>query len=448
MSNIVPFETKRTCMKSGMPAAVLAIGFGTTVAMWATVYVFHVLLVDVPPPLILGIMLSCLVGGGVVAGRHVADGLWAAAGVGLVVGVLNLLVLGAALMSGPEASVPPIWLWLPGWLLGVGVFAVLGEAIGRAFSSEETRPEIDWLPVFAWVAAVATLLLITSGGLVTGLRAGLAVPDWPNSFGYNMFLYPLAKMTGGVFYEHSHRLMGALIGLTGLTLAITITAYRRSSLAVALVWLVGVCIAIQGVLGGGRVVLDSHVLAVVHGFFAQVILSGLVGVAVLLAPRPLTPDGKPWAIRGVDRVHATLLVAALLMQIMLGTVLRQFNHALMEHLSIGMLIGLLTIAVGVRSAALYPKVRAMSWGGVALLILVVVQIMLGFAALVFRTPPVDQSPTAQQLAEHAVALRPFHAALITTTHQTTAALLMATSTMVMVTSWRMVKVPRGTKIAP
>jgi hypothetical protein len=77
---------------------------------------------------------------------------------------------------------------------------------------------------------------------------------------------------------------------------------------------------------------------------------------------------------------------------------------------------------------------------------VVVQILLGFAALAFRTPSVDHSPTAKQLADQAVALPPFHAALITTMHQSTAALLMVFATLVAVTSWRMVKVKRAVEL--
>lgn len=58
----------------------------------------------------------------------------------------------------------------------------------------------------ALLTLAATFLLILFGGLVTNTGAGLAVPDWPTTFGYNMFLYPWSSMVGGIFYEHSHRL--------------------------------------------------------------------------------------------------------------------------------------------------------------------------------------------------------------------------------------------------
>ncbi|MEE9221263.1 MAG: cytochrome oxidase biogenesis protein CtaA, partial [candidate division NC10 bacterium] len=82
------------------------------------------------------------------------------------------------------------------------------------------RKESVWLHRFALLTAGATFLLICVGGLVTSTGAGLAVPDWPTTFGRNMFLYPWSEMVGGIFYEHSHRLIGASVGFLTLTLAL------------------------------------------------------------------------------------------------------------------------------------------------------------------------------------------------------------------------------------
>src|SRR5437660_8377263 len=76
-----------------------------------------------------------------------------------------------------------------------------------------------WLHSFALVTALATLALIAIGGLVTSHGAGMAVPDWPNSYGYNMFLFPVSQWIGGIFYEHSHRLMATAVGV--LVVALT-----------------------------------------------------------------------------------------------------------------------------------------------------------------------------------------------------------------------------------
>ena len=70
-----------------------------------------------------------------------------------------------------------------------------------------------WVHRLAGGRCTATFLLIVVGGLVTNTGAALAVPDWPTTFGYNMFLFPWSEMVGGIFYEHSHRLLGAGVGL-------------------------------------------------------------------------------------------------------------------------------------------------------------------------------------------------------------------------------------------
>src|SRR4051794_9133744 len=80
----------------------------------------------------------------------------------------------------------------------------------------------NWLHRFAWLTLVATLLLICSGGMVTSKGVGLAVPDWPTTFGYNMFLFPVSKWVGGIFFEHTHRLIASTVGLLTIILAIWI----------------------------------------------------------------------------------------------------------------------------------------------------------------------------------------------------------------------------------
>ncbi|MBW7939502.1 MAG: COX15/CtaA family protein, partial [Candidatus Omnitrophica bacterium] len=134
------------------------------------------------------------------------------------------------------------------------------------------------------VGVAATFLLIIVGGLVTSNDAGLAVVDWPNSFGYNMFLYPLSRMTGGIYYEHAHRLFGSLVGIT--TLVITFHLFRvdqRKWVKNFSLLVLAVVIA-QGILGGLRVtgkftlatspeeVAPSLTLALVHGVLGQFFL--------------------------------------------------------------------------------------------------------------------------------------------------------------------------------
>src|SRR5215210_2008781 len=107
----------------------------------------------------------------------------------------------------------------------------------------------------ALVTAVATFPLIFMGGLVTSHGAGMSVPDWPNSYGYNMFTFPPSRWVGGILYEHTHRLMGTVVGLCSIVL--TVVAWRTEPRRWVRWLATGVlgAVILQGVLGGLRVVL-------------------------------------------------------------------------------------------------------------------------------------------------------------------------------------------------
>jgi heme A synthase len=89
------------------------------------------------------------------------------------------------------------------------------------------RPSVFsiWPHRLALLLVCATFPLLFIGGLVTSKGAGLAVPDWPTTFGHNMFFYPWSKMVGNIFYEHSHRLVASFVGL--VTIAFTVTVWLR-----------------------------------------------------------------------------------------------------------------------------------------------------------------------------------------------------------------------------
>src|SRR4026209_1464924 len=90
-----------------------------------------------------------------------------------------------------------------------------------------------WLALFALLTALSTLVLICIGGLVTSHEAGMAVPDWPNSFGYNMFLFPVSQWAGGILYEHSPRLVASIVGVLVVALTRWLGGSRsRSPLAI------------------------------------------------------------------------------------------------------------------------------------------------------------------------------------------------------------------------
>ena len=107
-----------------------------------------------------------------------------------------------------------------------------------------------WLHRYAKFVSAATVLLLVAGGLVTSTGSGLAVPDWPTSYGWNMFTFPMKHMVGGIFYEHGHRLIASGVGFLTIVLAIWIwrAEARRWMRVLGFTALAAVCV--QGLLGG------------------------------------------------------------------------------------------------------------------------------------------------------------------------------------------------------
>jgi len=126
-----------------------------------------------------------------------------------------------------------------------------------------------WLYWFAVLTALATLALIGICGLVTSHEAGMSVPDWPTTYGYNMFLFPINKWLGGIFYEHSHRLLASLVGLMTTILAVWLWLKDRRPWMAWLGVAAFLLVVAQGVLGGLRVTLHMDSLGIYHATIAQ-----------------------------------------------------------------------------------------------------------------------------------------------------------------------------------
>jgi cytochrome c oxidase assembly protein subunit 15 len=176
-----------------------------------------------------------------------------------------------------------------------------------------------WLHRIALLTAAATFPLIFMGGLVTSHGAGMSVPDWPNSYGYNMFLFPPRLWVGGILYEHTHRLMGTIVGM--LSIVLTVVAWTVESRRWVRWIATGVLGAVifQGVLGGLRVVWVKLDLAIVHACFAQAFFCFAAFTAIVTSkwwievPEQPSSNGK-WLIRlasvGVLAIYAQLIVGA------------------------------------------------------------------------------------------------------------------------------------------
>ncbi|MGH8092247.1 MAG: COX15/CtaA family protein [Chthoniobacterales bacterium] len=137
---------------------------------------------------------------------------------------------------------------------------------------------------FAWLTAGATVLLICSGGMVTSKGVGLAVPDWPTTFGYNMFFFPVSKWVGGVFFEHTHRLIASVIGFLTIILAVWLWRSKAQRWVKTLGWVSLGAVVLQGILGGLRVTLLEDQIGIFHACLAQAFLGLLVIIALALSP--------------------------------------------------------------------------------------------------------------------------------------------------------------------
>ncbi len=200
-----------------------------------------------------------------------------------------------------------------------------------------------WPHRWAVALACATFPLVWVGGLVTTTDAGMSVPDWPNTYGYNLLLYPWQTWLAGpwdIFVEHGHRLLATAVGL--LTIALLVSLWRADERrwvrwlgAAALVLVI-----LQGVLGGMRVLLVERMLAMVHGFTGPLFFAVAVGLVVVTSrrwrggvqarhphPSPLsaTADLRPkgeGAQAGFLRRLAVVTAVLFYVQIVFGAALR------------------------------------------------------------------------------------------------------------------------------
>lgn len=178
--------------------------------------------------------------------------------------------------------------------------------------------------------AALVLVLIFAGALVKSHEAGLSVPDWPTTYGYNMFLYPLEKWVGGIFFEHSHRLLASGIGLLTLILAGLLITVDKRLWVRCLAALSLVVVLLQGVLGGLTVIfLLPAYISIAHGMLAQLFFL----MTIMLAYSQSSYSMRGVAARAMPELRRVyvLSVAALIVifaQLFLG--------ALMRHLEAGL----------------------------------------------------------------------------------------------------------------
>ena len=181
---------------------------------------------------------------------------------------------------------------------------------------------------FAIFTAFCTLLLIIAGALVTGNDAGLSVPDWPLSFGKLM-----PPMIGGVFYEHSHRMIATTVGLLTLILAFWLWRVEPRQRVRKLGWIALGTVIAQGVLGGITVLFFLPVpVSVAHACLAQLFFCITVSLVMFTSPRWPLPESQRVPGEGKTRSLALATVAAIFLQLMVGAAFRHNGMGMIPHL--------------------------------------------------------------------------------------------------------------------
>lgn len=303
-----------------------------------------------------------------------------------------------------------------------------------------------WLHRLALTTAGTTLFLLFVGALVTSKGAGLAVPDWPTTFGHNMFLFPWARMVDGVFYEHSHRLVASGVGFLTLVMAVWLwlkepRAWLRRLGIAALVLVI-----VQGIIGGLRVVWLEQDFAIIHAGLAQAFFALMVSMALftsrawrearsgMLFPslrqggaagssmnsEEMTREAAAagWTLFQWFCLAATLLIYV---QSLLGAVIRHTGTGVVLHVLMALLVTLQIAALVLKALRIgeeAPVFRSLALFLGALLLL---QLGLGTASYAARFLAIG------------AAWQPGMTVAVTTGHVVTGALMLAVS--VVMTLW-------------
>jgi len=186
------------------------------------------------------------------------------------------------------------------------------------------RPALFW---FAVLNAVATFLLIGLGGLVTSHEAGMSVPDWPTSYGYNMFALPIRFWTGGAFFEHTHRLLASAVGFLTTILAVWLWLKDPRKWMHWLGIAAFLLVVVQGILGGLRVDLRMASLGIFHGAIAQTFLVLVCFIAMFTSRWWINSEKeKQIAVPRGLRSHVLWVTILIFIQLLIAATIRH-QHA-------------------------------------------------------------------------------------------------------------------------
>jgi cytochrome c oxidase assembly protein subunit 15 len=239
-----------------------------------------------------------------------------------------------------------------------------------------------------------------------------------------MFTYPWERMVGGIFYEHSHRLLGSVAGMLTVALALWIALADRRRWMRRLGLLAVVAVIVQGIFGGLRVVLLDHGFALIHACLAHAFLSLTVSLAVFTSSGWQQHAESPLLAGSRLSVRALITAGLLYLQIVFGALPQHAGTAFDVHL-IG--AGLAAIAVVVLAGTVLSEAPEEAWlrrPVLLLLGLLTLQFALGTGAYLARFSDMQQTSWLMLL-------------LLPTTHRIAGAAMLATSVVVALRALRL-----------
>jgi len=257
-----------------------------------------------------------------------------------------------------------------------------------------------WHHRYAKLVAACTFLLIAAGGMVTSTGSGLSVPDWPTTYGWNMFTFPLSKWVGGIRYEHSHRLIASTVGFLTIILAIWTWRVEPRAWVRKLGFSALGTVILQGILGGITVLLFlPPAVSIGHAGLAQIFFCLTITMALVTSP------GWKYAVQPVEdatlRRIAALTTALIYTQILVGATMRHneaglaipdfpfaFGHVIppvwnakvaihFAHRVGALAVTLLVLATSSHVLYHHPKRRDLARPALLLITLVFMQVTLG-----------------------------------------------------------------------
>lgn len=234
---------------------------------------------------------------------------------------------------------------------------------------------------YASLTAACAFLLLIAGGMVTSTGSALSVPDWPLAYGQ---YFP--RMTGGVLFEHGHRMIAGIVGLMTLALAVWVWLIEKRRWVCWLAAAAAGGILLQALLGGITVLFSlPPQISIAHAVLGQTVFCLILSIAQVTSPWYLGRDSSanvfvaPFSI-----VWFALAAVAVYTQLGLGAVVRHTGQHVMEHILMATMTTGIVLWNSIRTCTQCPDDSALTRPAGLLMILIPLQVILGLCAFILR----------------------------------------------------------------